>query len=333
MGCILYPPESLVSRLHRLQQRRRPTRATQQPVCHLTPPCVSTTHASTWRWRAFLSELSQKVNTAYTLPTPALQASPASRTTDPAPRATRTATTATPTTPTTTNETGKHLHKAYHRRKNKPVVKRKDKKMEHQFIALPSIALCVSVLALSAAIGCSSSSSNAPASGGTLSSALGRGASLGLGLNLSTIAPLLTLAWHVLSLLSPRPRPTHSRRLSAFPPAPLPLAEDTLPSTTTRTRTTRIWAPHTLALVWALHTLLLLAVPRWTADSAFSYAGLAVLSTLEAGVLALAGGLAHHRIQRELAGDTDDERGWECDDDADDDDDADVYDTLKLTEI
>ena len=48
-----------------------------------------------------------------------------------------------------------------------------------------------------------------------------------------------------------------------------------------------------------------------SSDTALSCAGLAVLSGLEAGVLALGGVLAQYQLQRELAGELDDEYGWE----------------------
>ena len=212
--------------------------------------------------------------------------------------------------------------------------------MEQRLIALPSIALSIAVLALSAAIGstCSasdSSSSNAPT---TLSSILGRGVGLGLGLNLSTLAPLLTLAWHAFSLLTGS---DPYRRLSRSSSIPLGLSvsagEDNLPppppmtATATAKAAVRTWAPHTLVLVWILNTLLLLLVPRWTLSTAFSHTGLVVLSALEAGVLALGGVLARYQLHRVLAGEMDDEYGWEnahVDGDGDDDD-----DDMKLGEI
>jgi len=101
----------------------------------------------------------------------------------------------------------------------------------------------------------------------------------------------------------------------------------------TRTRA-RIWVPHSLALLWALNTLLVLLVPRWSSAVAFSYAGIAVMSAFEAGALALSGVFARCQIRRELAGETDDnECGWEIDDVADDDGDDDSNNKRKLGEV
>ena len=191
--------------------------------------------------------------------------------------------------------------------------------MEQRLIALPSIALSISVLALGVTIG----------SGGCRSAPTPAALSVhfGFGLNLSTLAPLLTLSWHAFSLISSYLAPTaaaaaashdYYRPLSESPSAAV-AGESHHPAIATRTRV-RVWAPRALASLWVLNTLLVLFVPRWSPAIAFSYAGLAVLSALEAGVLALGGMLAQCQIQRELAGETDDDYRWENDqgDDGDD---------------
>ena len=187
--------------------------------------------------------------------------------------------------------------------------------MEQRLIAVPSIALSISVLALGATIG----------SGSCRSAALIR---LGFGLNLSTLAPFLTLAWHAFSLVSPYTAPAaaahdsyYYRPLSDSSSA-VTTGEDHRPSTATAIQTrVRVWVPRTLALLWLLNTLLVFFVARWSSAIAFSYAGLALLSTFEAGVLALGGMLAQSQIQRELAGETDNtECRWENDQGDDHDD-------------
>ena len=330
MGCILYPPVTLVNpvhRLQRLQQRRRPACTTQQPLfTRAACNCLSTSRSSSCRWRAFFHQLSP------TLPTTVdHQTTPTSRTAQQTPTRTITTTTAPTTSEKTTNP----------RRKQKSTLpgKRKPKKME-RVIAVPSVVLSISVLVLGAAIGSSTSNcggGHAPAPpSGTLGALLGRGDALGLGLNLSTLVPLLTLAWHAFTLLA---RARADRVASAYrtlgPASPSAFSfsstaaedddEPALPAGG--------WAPHALVAAWALNTLLLLLVPRWTAATALPHAALAVLSALEASVLALAGLLARHHAQLALAGDTDDEHGWEhvdaaADRDADDDDDE-----MKLAEI
>jgi hypothetical protein len=306
MGCVLYPPVSLVAPLHRVQ-RRRTSRTTQHvPPPSLTPLCISTLRVSSWHWPV-LTQYSQHanedidVNTEQDLPTAARAV-----------------------TTTATNEKGIHHHKSYyHYRK-----KNKDGKMEQRLIALPSIALSVSVLALGVAIG--SGSCMGSRTSGALSAIFGRSVGLGFGLNLSTFVPFLTLAWHAFSVLSCSPAPATASRdyyyrpLSGLDPSSAVTGDDhRLPPTAMRTRTrARVWVPRSLALLWFLNTLLVLLVPRWSSAVAFSYAGLALLSALEAGVLALSGMVAQCQIQRELAGETDDDEcGWEISDVADDDDD------------
>src|SRR5258706_11037024 len=172
--------------------------------------------------------------------------------------------------------------------------------MEQRLIAVPSIALSISVLALGATIG----------SGSCRSAALNR---LGFGLNLSTLAPFLTLAWHAFSLLSSYPAPAtashnHYRPLSDASSA-VP-GEDHRPSAAMRTRV-RVWVPHALAFFWLLNTLLVLFVARWSSAIAFSYASLALLSAFEAGLLPPGGMLVPCPIQRGLSGETADGYRWE----------------------
>ena len=193
--------------------------------------------------------------------------------------------------------------------------------MEQQLIALPSIALSISVLALGVTTG----------SGGCRSAPTSAALSVrfGFGLTLSTLVPLLTLTWHAFSLLSRYLAPaaeSHNsyRPLSESSPAAV-AGEDRRPSVAMRTRV-RVWVPRALASVWVLNTLLVLFVPRWSSAIAFSYAGLALLSALEASVLALGSILAQFQIQRELAGETDNDYRWENDQGDDDDD-------MKLGEI
>jgi hypothetical protein len=129
----------------------------------------------------------------------------------------------------------------------------------------------------------------------------GVGAGLGLGWNLSTLAPLLTLAWHVFTLLpSLHIAPPWSSAYYRSRPRP---ASSPPPGTPDR-----LWPPHALALLWLLATVLTLAVPPWTADTAVSHACLAVLSVFEAGVLAL----VQYHVLRELdGGEVDGECGWD----------------------
>lgn len=307
MGCVLYPPGYLVAPLHRAQ-RRRPTRAIQHPP----PLCISTARVSSWRWPV----LSQSVNTTPVLPTePTERDSPTARTTT--------------TTVTTTNEKTIHHHNSYYQ-KNRPVTTRKDRIMEQRLIALPSIALSISVLALGAVVG--SGSCHSPPASHALSAVLSRFIGLGFGLNLSTLAPILTLAWHAFSLLSRSSAHGYTHAHASVADSHdyyQPLSDSSSavagdnhhPSTATMRTRARVWVPHGLAFLWALNTLLVLIVPRWSLSIAFSYVGLAILSALEASVLALGGMFARCQIQRELAGETDDDGcWWETDDVVDGDD-------------
>lgn len=320
MGCVLCPPVSIIYPLHRLHRlhRRRPTRKTQQPVLNLAPPCIPTPRASNWRWRAVLNEFSRNV-----------KATPTSLPTEQVPPAARA--TITTTTAATTNEKWNHDHKSCNRKKSRLITKWKDGEMEQQVIALPSIVLSISILALGATVGSRNCAS--PSASGVLSVILSKFVDLGLGLNLSTLAPLLTLAWHALSLLPCRPTSrTYYRSLSLSATSPTVAEANGTLSTAIQTRVRRVWAPHALALLWVLNILLVLAVPRWTSSTAFAYAGVAVLSGLEAGTLALGGVLAQCQIQRELAGEMDDECGWEHGD-VDHDSDGDDDDAMKVGPI
>jgi len=181
--------------------------------------------------------------------------------------------------------------------------------MEQRLIAVPSIALSISALALGVTIG----------SGSCRSAAFIR---LGFGLNLTTLAPFLTVAWHAFSLLSPCPAPAAA---AASHDHYRLIGEDHRPSAAMRTRM-RVWVPHALAFLWFLNAFLVLFVLRWIPDIPFSYAGLGFLCIFEASVLALGGVLAQCQIQRELAGETDDEYRWENDQ-------GDHHDDMKLGKI